>query len=59
MVNFVESFKEIFVEIYIFVNILDPFKTQYGSLSIKAYRLTPNLMELEERKDFTAEAYVI
>lgn len=38
------------------VLIYDPFKTQYGSLSIKAYRLTPNLMELEERKDFTAEA---
>lgn len=37
---------------------LDPFKTQYGSLSIKAYRLTPNLMELEERKEFTPEAYV-
>lgn len=38
------------------VLIYDPFKTQYGSLSIKAYRLTPNLMELEERKEFTPEA---
>lgn len=35
---------------------LDPYKIQHGSLSIKAYRLAPNLMELEERKDFGPDA---
>ena len=46
------------IYLYFLFLYLDPFKTQYGSLSIKAYRLTPNLMELEERKEFTPEAYV-
>lgn len=37
------------------VIIYDPFKTQHGSLYIKAFRLTPNMMEMENRKDFSPE----
>lgn len=36
--------------------IYDPFKTQQGSLHLKAYRLMPNMMELQKKKDFTADA---
>lgn len=35
--------------------ILDPIKTAQGSLSLKAYRLTPKLMEICKEKDFTPE----
>lgn len=38
------------------VLIYDPFKSQHGSLYLKAFRLTPNMMELEKRKDFSAES---
>ncbi|CAK6954364.1 putative eukaryotic translation initiation factor 3 subunit H [Scomber scombrus] len=34
----------------------DPIKTAQGSLSLKAYRLTPKLMEICKEKDFTPEA---
>uniref|UniRef100_A0AAZ3QSN1 eIF3h C-terminal domain-containing protein n=1 Tax=Oncorhynchus tshawytscha TaxID=74940 RepID=A0AAZ3QSN1_ONCTS len=34
---------------------LDPIKTAQGSLSLKAYRLTPKLMEICKEKDFSAE----
>ncbi|XP_030644854.1 eukaryotic translation initiation factor 3 subunit H-B [Chanos chanos] len=37
------------------VLIYDPIKTAQGSLSLKAYRLTPKLMELCKDKDFSAE----
>ena len=37
---------------------LDPIKTAQGSLSLKAYRLTPKLMEICKEKDFTPEAWV-
>ncbi|KAG8570220.1 hypothetical protein GDO81_011157 [Engystomops pustulosus] len=33
----------------------DPIKTSQGSLSLKAYRLTPKLMEVCKEKDFSAE----
>ncbi|AWO96938.1 putative eukaryotic translation initiation factor 3 subunit H [Scophthalmus maximus] len=33
----------------------DPIKTAQGSLSLKAYRLTPKLMEICKEKDFTHE----
>ncbi|CAM4630887.1 unnamed protein product [Leuciscus chuanchicus] len=33
----------------------DPLKTAQGSLCLKAYRLTPKLMEICKEKDFTAE----
>lgn len=33
----------------------DPIKTAQGSLSLKAYRLTPKLMEICKEKDFTPE----
>ncbi|XP_052358466.1 eukaryotic translation initiation factor 3 subunit H-like [Oncorhynchus keta] len=35
------------------VLIYDPIKTAQGSLSLKAYRLTPKLMEICKEKDFT------
>lgn len=35
--------------------ILDPIKTAQGPLSLKAYRLTPKLMEICKEKDFTPE----
>lgn len=38
--------------------ILDPIKTAQGSLSLKAYRLTPKLMEICKEKDFTPEWWV-
>jgi translation initiation factor 3 subunit H len=38
------------------VLIYDPFKSQHGSLFFKAYHLTPNMMELQKRKDFSPEA---
>lgn len=38
--------------------ILDPIKTAQGSLSLKAYRLTPKLMEICKEKDFTPEGWV-
>ncbi|KAA8591553.1 hypothetical protein FQN60_016927 [Etheostoma spectabile] len=38
------------------VLIYDPIKTAQGSLSLKAYRLTPKLMEICKEKDFTPEA---
>lgn len=38
------------------VLIYDPFKSQHGSLFFKAYRLTPSMMELEKRKDFSPDA---
>lgn len=38
------------------VLIYDPFKTQHGSLFLKAYRLTPNMMEIQRRKDFSPDA---
>lgn len=38
------------------VLVYDPFKTQHGSLFLKAYRLTPNMMELQRRKDFSSDA---
>uniref|UniRef100_A0A8C2M6R2 Eukaryotic translation initiation factor 3 subunit H n=1 Tax=Cricetulus griseus TaxID=10029 RepID=A0A8C2M6R2_CRIGR len=34
----------------------DPIKTAQGSLSLKAYRLTPKLMEVCKEKDFSPEA---
>ncbi|XP_041758741.2 eukaryotic translation initiation factor 3 subunit H-like [Coregonus clupeaformis] len=37
------------------VLIYDPIKTAQGSLSLKAYRLTPKLMEICKEKDFSAE----
>ncbi|KAF0045157.1 hypothetical protein F2P81_001686 [Scophthalmus maximus] len=37
------------------VLIYDPIKTAQGSLSLKAYRLTPKLMEICKEKDFTHE----
>uniref|UniRef100_A0A4W3KEA3 Eukaryotic translation initiation factor 3 subunit H n=1 Tax=Callorhinchus milii TaxID=7868 RepID=A0A4W3KEA3_CALMI len=37
------------------VLIYDPIKTAHGSLSLKAYRLTPKLMEVCKEKDFTPE----
>ncbi|XP_017310338.1 eukaryotic translation initiation factor 3 subunit H-B [Ictalurus punctatus] len=37
------------------VLIYDPIKTSQGSLSLKAYRLTPKLMEICKEKDFSAE----
>ncbi|KAG8570219.1 hypothetical protein GDO81_011157 [Engystomops pustulosus] len=37
------------------VLIYDPIKTSQGSLSLKAYRLTPKLMEVCKEKDFSAE----
>ncbi|XP_056141997.1 eukaryotic translation initiation factor 3 subunit H [Lampris incognitus] len=37
------------------VLIYDPIKTAQGSLSLKAYRLTPKLMEICKEKDFTTE----
>lgn len=36
--------------------IIDPIKTAQGSLSLKAYRLTPKLMEVCKEKDFSPEA---
>ncbi|KAK2083482.1 Eukaryotic translation initiation factor 3 subunit H [Saguinus oedipus] len=36
--------------------IYDPIKTAQGSLSLKAYRLTPKLMEVCKEKDFSPEA---
>jgi len=38
------------------VLIYDPFKTQHGSISLKAYRLTPAMMEAQKKKDFSGEA---
>lgn len=38
------------------VLIYDPFKTQHGSLFLKAYRLTPAMMDLQKKKDFSPEA---
>lgn len=38
---------------------LDPIKTAQGSLSLKAYRLTPKLMEICKEKDFTPEGWVV
>jgi len=35
--------------------IYDPFKTQNGSLFLKAYRLAPNMMEMQKKKEFTPE----
>uniref|UniRef100_A0A8C0B7Z4 Eukaryotic translation initiation factor 3 subunit H n=1 Tax=Buteo japonicus TaxID=224669 RepID=A0A8C0B7Z4_9AVES len=37
------------------VLIYDPIKTAQGSLSLKAYRLTPKLMEVCKEKDFSPE----
>ncbi|KAF5889903.1 eukaryotic translation initiation factor 3 subunit H, partial [Clarias magur] len=37
------------------VLIYDPVKTAQGSLSLKAYRLTPKLMEICKEKDFSTE----
>lgn len=37
----------------------DPIKTAQGSLSLKAYRLTPKLMEICKEKDFTPEGWVV
>ncbi|CAN0181778.1 eukaryotic translation initiation factor 3 subunit H [Lampetra fluviatilis] len=37
------------------VLIFDPVKTALGSLSLKAYRLTPKLMELYKEKEFSSE----
>ncbi|MGH0120927.1 UNVERIFIED_CONTAM: hypothetical protein FKN15_038466 [Acipenser sinensis] len=37
------------------VLVYDPIKTSQGSLSLKAYRLTPKLMEICKEKDFTPE----
>ncbi|KAA0710792.1 Eukaryotic translation initiation factor 3 subunit H-B [Triplophysa tibetana] len=37
------------------VLIYDPVKTSQGSLCLKAYRLTPKLMEICKEKDFSAE----
>ncbi|KAM5157833.1 eukaryotic translation initiation factor 3 subunit H [Mantella aurantiaca] len=37
------------------VLIYDPIKTAQGSLSLKAYRLTPKLMEVCKEKDFSVE----
>lgn len=34
---------------------VDPIKTAHGSLSLKAYRLTPRLMEICKEKDFSPE----
>ncbi|PIO40530.1 hypothetical protein AB205_0031010 [Aquarana catesbeiana] len=39
------------------VLIYDPIKTAQGSLSLKAYRLTPKLMEVCKEKDFSVEGY--
>ncbi|KAL1258670.1 hypothetical protein QQF64_009247, partial [Cirrhinus molitorella] len=38
------------------VLIYDPIKTAQGSLCLKAYRLTPKLMDICKEKDFTPEA---
>ncbi|KAK3511645.1 hypothetical protein QTP70_014580 [Hemibagrus guttatus] len=38
------------------VLIYDPIKTAQGSLSLKAYRLTPKLMEICKEKDFSTES---
>uniref|UniRef100_A0A670K4F5 Eukaryotic translation initiation factor 3 subunit H n=2 Tax=Podarcis muralis TaxID=64176 RepID=A0A670K4F5_PODMU len=38
------------------VLIYDPIKTAHGYLSLKAYRLTPKLMEVCKEKDFSPEA---
>lgn len=38
------------------VLIYDPFKTQHGSLFLKAYRLTPAMMDLQKKKEFSPEA---
>jgi len=37
------------------VLIYDPFKSQHGSLFLKAYRLTPAMMEMQKRKEFTPD----
>ncbi|XP_062869240.1 eukaryotic translation initiation factor 3 subunit H-B [Trichomycterus rosablanca] len=37
------------------VLIYDPIKTAQGSLSLKAYRLTPKLMDIYKEKDFSSE----
>uniref|UniRef100_A0A8B9KXS3 Eukaryotic translation initiation factor 3 subunit H n=1 Tax=Astyanax mexicanus TaxID=7994 RepID=A0A8B9KXS3_ASTMX len=37
------------------VLIYDPIKTAQGSLSLKAYRLTPKLMDIYKEKDFSPE----
>ncbi|KAI2652898.1 Eukaryotic translation initiation factor 3 subunit H [Labeo rohita] len=34
---------------------VDPIKTAQGSLCLKAYRLTPKLMEICKEKDFSAD----
>ncbi|ELW48056.1 Eukaryotic translation initiation factor 3 subunit H [Tupaia chinensis] len=39
-----------------FILTYDPIKTAQGSLSLKAYRLTPKLMEVCKEKDFSPEA---
>lgn len=41
-----------------FCFIIDPIKTAQGSLSLKAYRLTPKLMEICKEKDFSPEGSV-
>jgi len=37
------------------VIIYDPFKSQHGSLYLKAFRLTPAMMEMQKKKEFTPE----
>lgn len=46
---------EVFPNSYSPLIIIDPIKTAQGSLSLKAYRLTPKLMEICKEKDFTPE----
>jgi translation initiation factor 3 subunit H len=40
------------------VLIYDPFKTQHGSISLKAYRLSESMMELQKKKDFSPDRYL-
>lgn len=54
------QFAFLFFKIYSHLSffISDPIKTAQGSLSLKAYRLTPKLMEICKEKDFTPEGWV-
>ena len=50
--NYQEEIEDSIVLIY------DPFKSQNGSLLLKAYRLLPNMIELLRKKEFTPEMYL-
>ena len=56
--NLLFSFKTAWRFVSVCLSIPDPIKTAQGSLSLKAYRLTPKLMEICKEKDFTPEGWV-